>query len=130
MTKIEFDIPIRTISEANSSEHWTKKSKRHKSQQFFVNLAFNLYVKDCKLPCKITITRFAPGELDHQDNLRMALKWVVDQISECIALSLMSDEERKNHVIRKGQYDDDPRMTWEYKQEKSKYYSVRICIEF
>ncbi len=59
------------------------------------------------------------------------MKWVRDQVSECIL-----PEKTKTYVTDKGKLrtlkgraDDDPRLHWEYAQEKSKTMGVRIEIE-
>ena len=140
MTKIEFDIPIRTVSEANCSENRFRKNKRHKGQQLFVKMSLGIFVKECSFPCEITLTRMSPRLFD-DDNVVSSFKYVRDEISEYIAKLNMSDEERKKikdfyvtkkGVVRrmKGRFDNDPRMTWVYCQEKYFRDSVRICIEF
>ena len=50
MAKISWEIPIRTVSELNSKEHWTKKAKRHKSQQKFVKLALKAKIGQSNTP--------------------------------------------------------------------------------
>ena len=132
MVTIAFEIPIKTVSEANCSEHWTKKAKRHRSQQYFIRLAYNLYVKAMELPCHVTLTRLSPRLLDADDNLPMAFKWIKDELSECIF-----PDKRKSYVTKKGKLrfikgraDSDPRVTWRYAQEKGCFYRVRIEIEF
>lgn len=139
MTKIEFDLPIKTISEANCSEHWTKKSKRHKNQQVFVKMALDVFVKSCRLPCKIKMTRLSRNFFD-DDNVVSSLKYLRDEISEHIARLNMTPEEREKYKEfyvtkkgsvrrKKGHFDNDPRMKWEYAQEKYFRPSVRVCIE-
>ncbi len=116
---IKIEIPIKTISEANCSEHWTKKSKRHKQQQFFVRLAFKKLENAVNLPCIVKIIRMGPGTLDKEDNLPMSLKWVKDQIADCLIPGLA-----------KGRADDDERITWKYDQRRSSKYGVEIQIRF
>lgn len=109
-------LNIKTISEANTSEHWTKKSKRHKQQKFFVRLAFNQLKKPIELPCKVIMTRLASRELDFV-NLCVSLKWIQDQIADCLIPGKAA-----------GQADSDPRITWEFKQEKRNINGVRIDL--
>lgn len=128
---ITWEIPIMTVSEANSSQHWSKKAKRHKQQQFFIRAAYEKYVKELKLPCNVTMTRLAPRSLD-DDNLTTAFKYIRDEISECIF-----PEKRGRYLDKKGNYrkikgraDSDPRITWQYAQQKNPVYAVRIDISF
>src|ERR1700677_1823167 len=131
MTKISFTVPIITVSEANSSEHWLKKGKRHTQQQWFIRLAFRKHVIELRLPCKVTMVRLAPRSLD-DDNLCSAFKWIRDELSECIF-----PDKRKSYVTKKGQIktikgraDCDPRVSWAYAQEKNPILGIRIEFEF
>lgn len=110
-------LPIKTVSEANSSEHWVKKSKRHKVQRFHIWAAFHNLSSPVPLPCQIHLTRIAPRLLD-SDNLQMSMKYIRDSIAKEILGG------------RLGQNDSDPRIKWEYAQEKGnpKEYAVRIEI--
>jgi hypothetical protein len=110
-------LPIRTVSEANNFEHWTKKHKRHKAQKQAVALALNPHKSEIKLPCHIKITRVAPRKLDRWDNLPMSVKYILDT---CCAI-VTGD-------FRPGRADDDERITVSYEQETNSDYS--IVIEF
>ena len=50
MKKITWNLRIKTVSEANCTQHWTKKSKRHKLQQFFIvkHYYFTVYLYKLK----------------------------------------------------------------------------------
>lgn len=109
-------IPIRLVSEANSSEHWTKKSKRHKIQKFLVTSYLKTKVIP-ELPFCVTLTRFAPRPFDG-DNLQTAFKYVRDALSEYVT-----------GCNQAGMADSDPRITWEYKQEKTTGKEHYITIE-
>jgi hypothetical protein len=128
---IKIDIPIKTVSESNSSEHWSKKAKRHRQQQFFVRLAMNEHLSEVKLPCEIKLIRLAPRLLD-DDNLRGCLKYVRDEISECLIPEKAGTYITRSGTVRriKGRADSDPRLTWAYGQEKTKTQGVRIMITF
>ena len=128
---ISFEIPIRTVSEANSSEHWAKKAKRHEQQQFFVSIAFHRHVRLVNFPCRITMTRLAPRSLDCEENLPMAFKWIKDEIGGLLFPEKIVTYESKSGKKKqnKGHADSDPRVKWEYKQEVSKRYGIRIEIE-
>ena len=126
----EWTIRLKTVSEANSSEHWTAKAKRHKSQQHFVRLLYETHIKDVGLPCTITLTRLSPRQLD-DDNLVTSMKYIRDELSECILPEL-----RKTYVTRKGHLafikgraDSDPRIRWKYDQKKSPMLEIKITIE-
>lgn len=122
MTQICFELPIRTVSEANCTQHWTKKSARHKSQQRFIRLAFSNYVPLVKMPCTVTLARLSPRLLD-DDNLVSAFKWVRDELSDCL-FGIQSN--------LKGRSDSNPLVTWKYAQRKHplKLYAVEVLIEF
>jgi hypothetical protein len=71
------------------------------------------------LKCEIELCRIAPRELDFHDNLRMAMKPIVDIIADWLIPGL-----------QKGHADSDKRLLWKYAQEKGKpkEYAVRIRI--
>lgn len=131
MGKIIWDLPLKTVSEANSSEHWTKSSKRHRQQQFFIRQLFNKESTKIELPCTVKMTRTSTRFLD-DDNLRIAFKWIRDEISECLIPEKCGNFVDKKGKIRslKGRADDDTRITWEYSQEKSKVQGIKIEIDF
>ena len=129
MTKISWEIPLKTVSEANSSEHWTVSSKRHRQQQFFVRALFHGLDKEIPMPCKIKLTRLNSRGLD-DDNLVSAFKFLRDEISECIFPEKRKHYMKKGKAISiKGRADSDPRIKWEYAQEKSQRMGIRIEIE-
>lgn len=123
-------LPIKTVSEANSSEHWSKKAKRHKRQQFLVRYMFNKETEKIRLPCTVTLTRLSPRTLD-TDNLQTSMKYIRDEISE-----LLIPEKAGAYITRKGTVkrkkghaDNDPRISWCYAQEKWKVLAVKIQID-
>ena len=146
MTTIKWELPIKTVSEANTSEHWTKKARRHKAQQWVVRLAFGGLKSPISLPCCVKMTRVGGGQLDTGDNLPMAFKYIKDQIAEEIFPETAGyyttkgrqyvdkhgrTRTRKAQIrSKKGNADDDPRITWEYAQEKAKKHAVRIEITY
>jgi hypothetical protein len=129
--KESFEIDIKTVSEANSTQHWSTKHKRHKQQQFFVRAAYMQYMSYVKVPCNVTLTRLAPHDLD-SDNLQMAFKWIRDEISELILPEHCKEFVDAKGNIRKlkGRADSDERITWDYKQTKRKKYGIIVEIEF
>lgn len=117
--RIEIVLPLRTVSEANCFEPWRKKYKRHKAQKRAVTFALIPVKQSIKLPCLLRITRYAPKELDAHDNLRMAVKYILDQ---CCA-EITND-------FRPGRADSNAFFTFEYDQKKCKTYAVKIEISF
>jgi hypothetical protein len=116
---VELKLPIRTVSEANSSEHWTAKHKRHKKQKFIVRAYLNKIPRNTiKLPVAIHLTRIAPRQLDRDDNLPMAFKYVKDYISDWITPGLQA-----------GRADDNDQMSFSYSQNKGKPKEYAIIIK-
>ncbi len=130
MTKIIWQLPLKTVSEANISEHWTKSSKRHRQQQFFIRQLYMRETSEIPLPCVISMFRLSPYRLDEEDNLRMAFKWIKDEISECIFPEKVGTYIGKSGKLRlvKGRADDSPLIKWQYGQEKSRKNGIRIEI--
>jgi hypothetical protein len=99
---IEIFLPIATVSVSNVREHWAMRAARakaHRQQAYLMTVR----LKGLILPATIKIIRVSPRMLDGHDNLRHALKAVVDGIAD-----------------RLGIDDRDPRVTWEYGQEKGR----------
>lgn len=128
METITWEIPIKTVSESNCSEHWAVKSKRHRMQQFFVRAMFNRANGGIRLPCEITLTRVALRALDDDDNLPMAFKWIKDEIGACLFPEKVVIVKKKNgkYIKNKGHADADPRVKWRYAQEKGRKYAIRV----
>jgi hypothetical protein len=114
---IKFEIPIKLISEANISDHWTKKMKRRKNLSLVTKMYFKRFRKKIDLPCNIKLTRISSRELDF-DNLVHAFKTVRDSISDCIIPGLAP-----------GRADSDKRIIWDYSQEKGKVKESSIRVE-
>lgn len=108
-------LPIYTVSEANTQQHWTKKKKRTDLQKKWIWLLFQREKPSIPLPCTIKLTRIGKRMLD-DDNLPMSLKTVRDAIADQI-----------NPGKAAGQADSDLRMKWEYGQEIGSY-GVKIEI--
>lgn len=130
-SKLSLILDILTLSEANGltsrkrfykngkpkPEHWTEKNDRHKVQKRIVFYSLSPHKEKLSLPCTVRMTRLAPRELDEKDNLRIALKWVADSIAEVITQDFVP-----------GRADGDKRIKWEYNQQFSKEYKVKIEI--
>lgn len=131
---VQLILPILTVSEANGgakkaykrngktcykAEHWTDKHARHKRQKGMVGMLLRKHAAILKVPCFITLTRYAPNKLDRHDNLPMSMKWILDAVCEIIT----GDN-------RPGKADEDERIEVRYNQIASKEYCVRVLITF
>jgi hypothetical protein len=119
MSNIEWNLFIKTVSEANCSEHWSKKHKRHSFQKKAIWAQFKKEGITIPLPCHVKLTRISSRKLDIGDNLPCAFKWIKDEIAAQIT---------GNKVAGRG--DDDERITWEYDQVKGSPQSIRISFTF
>lgn len=150
---ISFDLPIKTVSEANCSEHWSVKAKRHRQQQWFIRLAYSRYLPNLVIdtslgqPCyQIKMIRIAPRKLD-DDNLVSSFKWIRDELSELLIPEKAYQYIQKKEVVKKvkgktyketvnvvrkikGQADSDERIVWKYDQLTDRAYSVRIEVTY
>ena len=128
---MRIEIPMKTTSEANSREHWLKRTKRHTQQQFIVRLAFNQNRYQPTFPCEITLTRISPRKLDCDENLPMSFKYIKDEIGAQLFPEKVVTYKNKNGKVvqNKGHADSDPRVTWKYAQETGKIQAIRIEIQ-
>lgn len=87
--RVEFTIPVRTVSEANMREHWTAKNRRKKQQQEVTAVSLMAAGIPCGLhgkspiglPCHVSLTRYGAKALD-TDNLAGSFKHVQDSIAD------------------------------------------------
>lgn len=116
---IEWILPIKTLSESNTHEHWSVSRLRHIDQKNAIIWAFHQHKPIIILPCVIKIIRIAPRKLD-SDNLQSGMKWIRDALADQIFPGKAA-----------GRADDSDKITWEYEQEKgkAKEYSVKIQIK-
>lgn len=124
MEKIIVIVPIRLVSESNKSEHWTAAGKRHKAQKLVVKQFLAHSLEEIRLPCEIVLVRHSMRFYD-DDNLRGAFKYVRDAISE-FAVPEKSVDRNGNALA--GRADNDPRIKWDYRQEKAPVECVSIEI--
>ncbi len=130
---VEIKLPIFTASEANGgvkkavkrngktkykTEHWSEKSARHRRQKLAVALVLRPHRHLLRLPCSISLTRFAPRKLDRFDNLPMSLKYILDAICETITQDFVPGRADSHEGISSVVYD----------QVVSKEYAVLIKI--
>ena len=118
MSEIEWFLPIFTVSEANSREHWHKKAVRHDMQRRWVKVKFLQEKPTITLPCQITLTRIGKRKLD-SDNLPISMKWIRDAIADNIFPGLPP-----------GRADDDERLVWKYDQKITKIRELGVIISF
>jgi hypothetical protein len=129
MRKLEWHLPIKTVSEMNSNEHWRTKSNRHRNQQRLINLLLCSELQKVTLPCTIKFVRLAIREID-EDNLPPCFKYIKDQIcaelfpDKVVSYTTKLGQRNKN----KGFTDNDKRIKWEYAQEKSRLLGIRIEV--
>lgn len=95
-------FPLKTAPGLNAREHWSVRQRRVRSEKEITGwqLAALNSVRACALPCSVILTRFSAGTLDG-DNLQGALKAVRDAVATWLGVD-----------------DADPRVTWEYTQDR------------
>lgn len=130
---VEIMMPIITVSEANGgakkpykrngktcykTEHWSEKNLRHRRQKGTVALTLRPVRHHLRLPCHITLTRYAPRKLDRFDNLPMSLKYILDAICEIITNDFVP-----------GRADSHEGLSVSYDQIVSQQYGVKVHIK-
>lgn len=109
------ELPLRTISEINTHEHWTKVHKKVGHHRRSVEMAMRAHANarclKIKPPCSVRLTRIAPDALDVTDNNPAALKHVIDGVADWLGIN-----------------DRSPTVTWECCQEQRAQYGVRIEV--
>jgi hypothetical protein len=115
---VSFSVPVKILSEANNTDHWSKKKARKDETRKKIKLKWLLIGNpEPKLPCIIKITRIAPRELDF-DNLVYSMRNITNIIADLLIPGLAP-----------GRADGDKRLKFEYLQRKiPKTYSVEIEI--
>lgn len=118
MVEVTFTLPVKTVNEKNSSEHWRYRQKRAKAHRASATWGLHCALRDGVIwrlqpPWVVTCTRLSSGVLDAHDGLPAALQHVVDGIADALGIP-----------------DNDPRVTWRYAQEKCKRgrYAVRVTV--
>ncbi len=112
---IDWTIPVKLISEANNTDHWSKKGKRFKAQEWWIKARYASSNITIPLPCIVKFTRIGSRVLD-DDNMVHACKHLRDYTSAIIKPGLAP-----------GRADDCKQIQWEYAQKKGEY-SVQIEI--
>lgn len=101
-------FPLRTYSTLNQRVHWLVRAKRTKSEREATG--FMVVKMPTVLPCTVRLVRLAARELD-SDNLQGCFKAARDAVAQKLGVD-----------------DADPRITWEYAQERAKGFAVRIEV--
>lgn len=121
----EWKLNLKTVSEANNSEHWTKKRKRKSQQRQVVCWQWLADTPSIRVPCKVKLTRVGTRMLDVGDNLPMAFKAIRDEIAEQLIPGRPP-----------GFADASPLIQWEYDQVKGspngiivQFYAIEPEIE-
>jgi len=109
-------LPIKLVSEMNNRECWQAKYRRSRSQKMAAKIITASEFKWDGSPIIITIIReIGPrGKFFDSDNDQASKKATRDGIT--LGLGLTND--------------NDSRLTWEYKQEKSDQHRVRVEINY
>lgn len=117
MSLVKVTLPLRLESVANGSHgHWAARAKKTKAQRTGARLACEaqhpLAVWQGE-PLVVLLTRVAPRSLDAEDNLPRAFKAIRDGVADALRVR-----------------DNDPRLTWRYRQERGlpKHYEVRVEV--
>lgn len=113
--QISFAIMIKLVSSANVSEIAYFKRRRDRQQAMLVRCGFNGQPKP-PVPCRVVLTRLGTRTLG-SDNLQYAFKKIRDEVADQILPGMA-----------RGRADDDERITWDYRQEKSKMDGIRVEI--
>jgi hypothetical protein len=117
---VEVEFPWRLLSpNAALRLHWAAKARRRATERSMTEtrlLATGKWIGLYLLVeghghVVITLTRLSPRAFD-SDNLQGACKSIRDGVADWLGLD-----------------DADPRLRWEYRQEKAKMHAVRIRIE-
>ena len=114
MTTKTIRLPLRTVSEANSHEHWRTRQKRAKTQRGLARQLTEyqlIPVRRWFVPAAVKITRIAPRALD-SDNLAVSQKHVRDGVADALGID-----------------DGDPSITWSYAQQKGNPREYAVIVE-
>ncbi len=107
---MKFDI--KTVSEANTREHWAAKHKRKKAQQRDFAILWKARRPNVPIPARVTFTRYSCNTMD-LDNLAGSFKHIQDEFCRQIGID-----------------DGDPRLRFVYAQERipkrEHYFTVKI----
>ena len=92
--------------------------RSHRLQKGSVALLLRPMRHGLRMPCHITLTRYAPRKLDRFDNLPMSMKYILDSICEIIT-----------NDFTPGRADSHEGLQVSYDQVTSKEYGVKVRIQ-
>ncbi len=98
---LAFIVPVRTVSETNMREHWSRRHRRASHQRFVARCVAGHDWRQRWDACTVHLTRIAPRRLDAGNNAA-SMKAVQDGICDALGID-----------------DGDPRIGWEYHQRKA-----------
>lgn len=104
-------LPLKTVAGLNAREHWRKRSARVKTERLTARLALIPYGKPTIFPIVVRMVRLSPGTLD-SDNLQGAAKAVRDGVADWLGIP-----------------DNDPRIFWQYGQERVSRGTFGVRVE-
>lgn len=104
-------LPLRLVNGSNSREHWAKRAKRAKEQRSTTTTVLRSLWEAPGLPVKVRIVRIGPRRLD-RDGAITSMKHVIDGVADWL-----------------GCDDGDPRIEWDYAQERGKPKEFAVKIE-
>lgn len=108
-------LPIKTVGGLNARENWRTRAGRVKRERYwalmYAKQLLKLYFGEPRTFHIVTLTRLSSGTLD-SDNLQGSLKAIRDGVADAI-----------------GMPDNDPRIEWQYAQEKCKRGDFGVKIE-
>lgn len=109
---ISVHLPLKTVAGLNAREHWRKRAKRVKAERLTARLVLTPHAKPDVFPVVVRMVRLSPGTLD-SDNLQGAAKAIRDGVADWLGIP-----------------DNDPRIDWQYGQERCKrgWFGVRVEI--
>lgn len=99
---VEFDVPLRIISAANTREHWAAKARRVKQQRGTAKVVTRTWLRrqPMQAPYEVTLTRVRPprGRPLDDDNLAAALKACRDGVADALGVD-DGDRSRVRFVV-------------------------------
>lgn len=106
---IRYFVPCKTVSEANTSEHWAKRSarrkKQHKAAWLMTRNALIIWEFKKRNGLKIILTRNGARKMD-SDNLAGSMKAIRDGIAEALEINDGNDEQAiwmyAQETVKKG----------------------------
>lgn len=108
---ISVHLPLKTVAGLNAREHWRKRAKRVKAERLTARLVLTPHPKPDVFPVVVRMVRLSPGTLD-SDNLQGAAKAIRDGVADWLGIP-----------------DNDPRIDWQYGQERCKRGEFGVRVE-